>query len=141
MVRRKGELNPGRMDAEWPRQVALPAEKVIGKNATIISRFCNGLSFCPRHHAYRLEDGREFFVYCFADYGDAVFFHIHFGGEMMTPETRPPRSQRCRSKATCKNLYVLLLPIAPSTIRFSSRWTGRIWRRVRSASEFGKIGR
>lgn len=89
MVYRKGELSSGRIDREWPHQVALPAEAVIGKNVTIIERFCRGLSICPRTHSFR-RDRREYFVYCFATAGDADYFRTYFGGDPMTPETRPP---------------------------------------------------
>lgn len=89
MVLRKGELTSAGIDREWPHQVALPAEAMIGKNVMIIDRFCRGLSICPRHHNFRLADGKEYFVYCFATLGDADYFRIYFGGEPMTPETRP----------------------------------------------------
>lgn len=90
MVYRKGELSGGTIDREWPHQVALPVEAVIGKNVTIIDRFCRGLSICPRHHTFQ-RNGKEYVVYCFAAEGDADYFRIYFGGEPMTPETRPPK--------------------------------------------------
>lgn len=90
MVYRKGELNSGRIDREWPHQVALPANYVVGRNYMILHRFCNGLSVCPRHQSYR-KDGQDFIVYCFREKGDAELFQMHFDGELMTPETRPPK--------------------------------------------------
>ena len=44
MVYRKGELNSGRIDRDWPHQVALPETSVVGKNITIMERFCHGLN-------------------------------------------------------------------------------------------------
>ena len=32
MSRRKGELTSGRINREWPYQVALPADQLLGKN-------------------------------------------------------------------------------------------------------------
>lgn len=90
MVYRKGELNTGRIDSGWPHQVALRAEAVRGRTCTIIDRFCRGLSICSRHQYYRKDD-REFIVYCFAEQRDAEYFQMHFGGELMTAATRPPR--------------------------------------------------
>lgn len=93
MVYRKGELSKAGIDRGWPHQVALPAEVIRGRNYTIIDRFCRGLSVCTRHHSYR-QDNEEFVVYCFAEERDAEFFHTHFGGERMTPDTRPPKWPR-----------------------------------------------
>ena len=90
VVYRKGELSKGEMDRQWPHQVALPVEAVTGKNTTIIDRFCRGLSVCPRHHTFR-HHAQEFIVYCFATQGDADYFRTFFGGEAITPDTRPKR--------------------------------------------------
>jgi hypothetical protein len=98
VVRHKGELNPGRIDAGWPYQVALHAEAAGGRNTVIIQRFCNGLSLCPRRQHYR-KDGVEHLVFCFATKHDAEFFHVYFGGELMTPETRPPRYPKVPRRA------------------------------------------
>jgi hypothetical protein len=90
MVYRKGELNSGRIDSEWPHQVALPASFVQGRQFMILHRFCNGLSVCPRHQYFR-RDGQEFVVYCFKELSDAELFQMPFDGELMTPQTRPPK--------------------------------------------------
>ena len=99
MVYRKGELNPGRIDSGWPHQVALPESVVVGRNSMIMHRFCNGLSVCPRHQHYR-KDGQEFVVYCFNELSDAQLFQMHFDGELMTPETRPPRYPKVPRRTT-----------------------------------------
>ncbi len=90
MVYRKGELTSAGIDRGWPHQVALLASFAVGRQYMILHRFCNGLSVCPRHQHYRKDD-IEFVVYCFKELSDAQLFQMHFGGEMMTAETRPPR--------------------------------------------------
>ena len=87
MVRRKGELNKGRIDREWPYQIALPIEAAGGRNTIIIQRFCHDLSICPRHKSYRVN-GQEFIVHCFATRTDAEFFQTYFGGEFVDPAER-----------------------------------------------------
>ena len=100
MVHRKGELTKAGIDRGWPHQVALPAEGLVGtKTITIIDRFCKGLSICPRHHTYWQHD-KEFIVYCFAEKLDADYFRTYFGGEPMTPETRPKHVGRRVPKVT-----------------------------------------
>lgn len=53
-------------------------------------RFCQGMSLCPRRQHYRKDDC-EYVVFCFAEQRDAEYFQMHFGGELMTAKTRPPR--------------------------------------------------
>lgn len=90
MVYRKGELNSGRIDRDWPHQVALPETSVVGKHITIMERFCHGLNLCPRRQHFRRDD-IEYIVFCFQTELDAGYFRTYFGGEPMTPSTRPPR--------------------------------------------------
>jgi hypothetical protein len=90
MVQRKGELSSGSIDRGWPHQVALTEASVVGKNATIMERFCHGLGLCPRRQHFR-RDNVEHTVFCFEKERDADYFRTYFGGEPMTPETRPPR--------------------------------------------------
>lgn len=90
MVYRKGELTSAGIDRDWPHQVALSAEYVQGRQYVILHRFCNGLSVCPRHQTF-WRDRQEYIVYCFREHSDAELFAMHFDGEMMTPDTRPPR--------------------------------------------------
>jgi hypothetical protein len=88
-VRRKGELSKGRIDREWPHQVALPASFVNGKNYMILHRFCRGLSVLDRHQGFRRAN-EEWIVYCFKERSDAEYFHMHFpNGEFVKPEERP----------------------------------------------------
>ena len=82
MVYRKGELSSGRIDREWPHQVALSAEFVRGRQYIILHRFCRGLSVCPRHRIFRRDD-KEYVVYCFSERSDAQYFAMHFDGELM----------------------------------------------------------
>ena len=99
MVYRKGELSSGKIDREWPHQVALSAEYVCVRQYMILHRFCNGLSVCPRHQSFR-RDGQEFIVYCFKELSDAQLFQMHFDGEYMTPETRPPKYPKAVRRTT-----------------------------------------
>lgn len=50
--------------------------------------FCQGLSLGPRGHAF-VRDGEWWNVKCFALREDAERFIERFGGEYMTPATRP----------------------------------------------------
>lgn len=99
MVYRKGELNSGGIDRGWPHQVALPETAVVGKNITIIERFCRGLTLCSRRQHFR-RDGVEYIVFCFEQQMDAGYFQTYFGGEPMTPETRPPRYPKVPRRTT-----------------------------------------
>jgi hypothetical protein len=66
MTRRKGELTGGRIDREWPYQVALLADQVAGKHYSVTRDFCRGLSLCPRGHTV-LRENITYSVFCFAD--------------------------------------------------------------------------
>jgi hypothetical protein len=63
-VYRKGELNRAVIDRDWPRQLALPAEYLTGKNCIVVQRFCRSLSVCSRNRKY-WRDRREYIAYCF----------------------------------------------------------------------------
>jgi hypothetical protein len=91
VVYRKGELSKGGVDSGWPHQVALPACRVNGANYVTIRLFCDDekLSLCVRGHCFR-RDGQDHIVFCFAKREDADRFAQRFGGEPMTPATRPP---------------------------------------------------
>jgi len=99
MAYRKGELNSGRIDSSWPHQVALPEAAVVGKNITIIERFCRGLTLCSRRQHFR-RDGVEYIVFCFEQQLDAGYFQTYFGGESVTPKTRPPRYPKVPRQTT-----------------------------------------
>jgi hypothetical protein len=51
MTRRKGELSSRMMDREWPHQVPLPADEVMGDKYRVTHEFCRDLSLCPRGHS------------------------------------------------------------------------------------------
>jgi len=87
MTRRKGELTSGRIDREWPHQVALPADQVAGKNYAVTHGFCHGLSLCPRGHSVQ-RNGIEYHVFCFAEAADADLFRERFNGERFDPKDR-----------------------------------------------------
>ena len=88
-MRRKGELSPAGVDRGWPHQVAL-AESFTVPNFVAISEFCAAerLSLSDRGHSF-YRDGEHYNVYCFAEPEHAQHFRVRFGGEAMTPETRP----------------------------------------------------
>jgi hypothetical protein len=88
VVYRKGELSKGMIDRQWPHQVALPSSQVVAEFKAIMA-FAEGLSICVRGHWFRRDD-RDYVVKCFATREDADKFAAQFGGEYMTPETRPP---------------------------------------------------
>jgi len=96
MASRKNELTSKGIDREWPHQVALPADY---RQYMILHRVGNGWSVCPRHQTY-YKDRREFIVYCFKEKSDAQLFQMHFDGELMTPETRPPKYPKMPKRAT-----------------------------------------
>jgi hypothetical protein len=91
VVYRKGELSKGSIDRGWPHQVGLPACRVNGANYVTVHLFCDAekLSLCVRGHWFR-RDGEDHIVFCFAKREDADRFAQKFGGEHMTPATRPP---------------------------------------------------
>lgn len=86
-MRRKGELSGKKIDAGWPHQVALPSSVTV-REFEIIRAFVSSLSVSPRGHSF-FRDGLDYNVYCFADPEHAERFRARFGGEPMTPETRP----------------------------------------------------
>ncbi len=88
--RRKGELSSSAIDTGWPYQVALPEPTYVGRNFPIVHGFITDerLSLCVRGHGFFLG-GVHHHVFCFAEEEHAQRFHARFGGEMMTPETRP----------------------------------------------------
>jgi hypothetical protein len=89
-TRQKGELRKSAIDRGWPYQVALAEPAYVGRNFPIVHGFIEaaGLSLCVRGHAF-YRDGMHHHVFCFATEDDADRFHGRFGGEVMTPDTRP----------------------------------------------------
>lgn len=88
--RHKGELSKPAIDRGWPHQVALPEHAYVGHRYRTLHYFIvsEGLSLCPRGHAFRRDD-TYFNVFCFAEREDAERFRKKFGGEMIDPKTRP----------------------------------------------------
>jgi hypothetical protein len=87
LTHRKGELTAGRIDREWPHQIAVPAEQLLGKNYAIVEEFCRTLSLCPRGHSV-IRDDVSYRVFCFADAAHATLFRERFGGEPFDPRKR-----------------------------------------------------
>lgn len=90
MVRRKGELSKFGIDRDWPHQVALPERLSCREHWKPQHDFCeeNGFDMSPRGHAFT-RAGEWWNVKCFARREDAERFMARFGGEYMTPATRP----------------------------------------------------
>jgi hypothetical protein len=88
VVYRKGELHDWQVDRDWPHQVALPSSQMVAEFNAIMA-FCEDLSLSVRGHWFR-RNGEDWVVKCFAKREDADKFAQRFGGEYMTPETRPP---------------------------------------------------
>jgi hypothetical protein len=88
VVYRKGELSKGMIDPDWPHQVALPAQRCIGRNYLNIHLFCEGLSLCTRGHSFRRND-IDMTVFCFSERAHAEHFLNRFGGEFIDPKLRP----------------------------------------------------
>jgi hypothetical protein len=72
----------------WPHQVALPAYRCHGHNYVTIRLFCEPLSLCPRPHPFRGDDA-DVIVFSFADRKHAEKFRERFGGDFVSPATRP----------------------------------------------------
>jgi hypothetical protein len=87
MTRRKGELSARMIDREWPHQVALPVDQVIGKNHRVIREFCRELSLCSLGHTVQ-HNSITYNVFCFADPSHADLFRERFGGEPFDPRDR-----------------------------------------------------
>jgi hypothetical protein len=87
-VRRKGELSKSTIDRNWPHQVALPERLSCREHWPPQNAFCEGLDVSPRGHCF-VRNGEWWNVKCFAHKEDAVRFIERFGGEYMTPQTRP----------------------------------------------------
>jgi len=95
---RKGELSKSSIDRAYPHQVALPASDVVGTGYHPRHDYANSLGACLRGRSFRRDD-RDFVVFCFPRREAADAFMQRFGGEYMTPATRPPRIDK-RTMAT-----------------------------------------
>jgi hypothetical protein len=92
MSRRKGELSKSGIDRGWPYQVAMPERLASREHWRAHHAFIQerGLTISPLGHRF-LRDGQWWLVICFGSEGDARTFMDKFGGEYMTPQTRPRR--------------------------------------------------
>jgi hypothetical protein len=71
MTLRKGEITTAQLRRDWPRHVALSAEKVRGvDNSAMVRGFAHTLSVAPRTY-HMCRDDSEFVVFCFAKSEDA----------------------------------------------------------------------
>jgi len=91
------------IDAKYPHQVALPNLTTVARHRELM-RATAGLSQSPLGHAF-FRDGESWVVLCFAEPEHAARIAAQFGGEPMSPDTRPrwparpsPREMRERRK-------------------------------------------
>jgi hypothetical protein len=82
-MRRKGEISLGRVKREWPHQVAIPADKVMGKGYDFVHHFANTLSVAPRSYGCRRDDD-DYMVFCFSEAVHADLFMERFEGERVS---------------------------------------------------------
>lgn len=87
MSKRKGELNPGKIDSGWPYQVVQPGD--IGERVRVeeIVDFCRPLSCCRRKQILHADEG-AYVLTCFSMKEDAEAFIARFGGEWFDPSER-----------------------------------------------------
>jgi hypothetical protein len=52
-MRRRGEVSPRRLSREWPRQVAIRADQLLG------DQFCRGLSVAAREYSCEIASKRD----------------------------------------------------------------------------------
>jgi hypothetical protein len=76
-----------RINREWPHQVAVPADQIMGKSHDIMHEFNRGLSLCSRGHTVHRGD-IVYRVFCFADASHAERFCQRFSGERFDPKDR-----------------------------------------------------
>jgi len=90
MSRRKGELTKAGIDRGWSHQVAHPERLSCREHWRAHHAFIeeHKLSLGPRGHSF-VRDGEWYNVKCFAELAHAQIFIARFGGEYMTPHTRP----------------------------------------------------
>jgi hypothetical protein len=103
-MRRKGELSAARVDRDWPHQVVLKAKDCTGQNYTIIHKFCEDLSLCPRGHSY-VDNDEWMRVFCFADKADAEKFKAEFGGEWFDPARKRSGASWSKLKPPKRKFY------------------------------------
>jgi hypothetical protein len=65
-MRARGAVSPRCREREWPHQVAIRADQLLGAQYQVVHEFCRGLSVAPRGHSFRQGDV-DYVVFCFAE--------------------------------------------------------------------------
>jgi hypothetical protein len=55
-MRARGAVSPRRLEREWPHQVAIRADQLLGAQYHVVHEFCRDLSVAPRGHTIRRGD-------------------------------------------------------------------------------------
>jgi hypothetical protein len=79
-MRARGAVTPRHRAREWPHQVAIPADQLLGDQYHVVHEFCCGLSVAPRGHSFRRGDV-DYVVFCFGGLAHANLFRARFKGE------------------------------------------------------------
>jgi hypothetical protein len=79
-MRARGAISPRQLEREWPHQVAIRAEQLLGEHYKAVYDFCRGLSVAPRQHSFRRDDV-DYVVFCFGELAHANLFRARFEGE------------------------------------------------------------
>jgi hypothetical protein len=79
-MRARGAVSPRRLEREWPHQVAIRADQLLGERYHVVHEFCRCLSVAPRGLSFRRGD-IDYVVFCFAQLAHANLFRARFKGE------------------------------------------------------------
>jgi hypothetical protein len=83
-MKARGAVSPRRFEREWPHQVAIRGERLLGDQYHVVHEFCRGLSVAPRGHSFRRGDV-DYVVFCFGELAHANLFRARFKGERLEP--------------------------------------------------------
>jgi hypothetical protein len=88
MTRARGQSSRTLLNREYPHQVLVLAQKVVGKALDKVIAFHAELGVPVKTHSIRKDD-RWHLLYCFADPQHAARFQVEFGGEIINQRKEP----------------------------------------------------